>query len=419
MSEPVYCFSTARDRPFATNLLLYMAQQLKGESCRQLDFVSTTSLGGYSRYDHDLEDGERSFEFELGEGVHPVWYEDSLLSVGVSVSVSDGIKTVMSYERCNLKTVSKQISIAGIKNSEQMSRLLSEASKYVASLLKVEEGKRRRVVNFVFDTESRSFVRLGYLQSRDKSSLFMKENEKDALFGMVGDFLDSMADYERCSVPYKLNLLLHGVPGSGKTSVIKTLASHFSLNMAIIPFSPKLTDDMLAQALTNARKMGCRLIALEDVDCIFEKGRKPNDAAAASLTLSGLLNCMDGILRGSANGLIMLLTANLVSEIDEAVLRTARVDYALEFTHADKFQTQACFKFYSEIFGYDFTDAEWKAFWDGIACHRFTTALLQQFFFRARKDRAAFLDVDKFKSLTLTTGKDAIRGREDKGGFYT
>ena len=47
---------------------------------------------------------------------------------------------------------------------------------------------------------------------------------------------------------------------------------------------------------------------------------------------------MDGLLRGGADGLIMFLTANMTSKIDEAMLRTARVDLSLAFTHADRFQ---------------------------------------------------------------------------------
>ena len=419
MTEPIYRFSTSRDQPYATHLLVYMAQKLKGETCRQLDFVTKTSLGGFSIWDYDAADNETEpYSFELGEGVHPVWYEDCLLSVGVTLAVAEDLKKIVVYKRFNGVSVNKQISVSGAKNKAQMLRLLGEASAYVAGLMRLEEDGQRRVVNFVFDANERHFVRLGYLQSRDQRSLFLKVGEKEKLFETVGDFLNSRADYERCSVPYKLNLLLHGIPGSGKTSVIKALASRFSLNIAIIPFSPKLTDDALANALMKASSMGCRLIALEDIDCIFEQ-RKPNDVAAASLTLSGLLNCMDGMLRGSANGLIMLLTANMVSQIDEAVLRTARVDCTLEFTHADMYQTRNCFDFFSGTFGYEFTEEEWNVFWDSISCQQFTTAMLQQFFFHARKDRAAFLDIERFKRLIRTTGKEAILSKDRKGWFYS
>ena len=420
-SNPIYCFSTLRDKPFATHLLIYMAQKLKGESCRQYDFVSSARLWGGSQWNAESEeDGEgQHHSFELGEGVHSIWYEDSLLTVGVTVSVSQDIKTVVKHSNYLGTIVGKQVSISGAKHQLQMQSLLREASAYVASLVRCDSDVGRRVVNWVFDSKEMIFAKLGYQQPRDPRSLFLKVGEREALLGVVGDFLNSKTEYEQCCVPYKLNLLLHGVPGSGKTSVIKMLASHFGLNVAIIPFSPKLTDDVLAKALMQARAIGCTLVALEDVDCVFDPTRKPGDAAGAALTLSGLLNCMDGMLRGAAKGLIMVLTANVVDRIDEAVLRTARMDYSLEFTHADKFQAESCFKFYSDVFDYTFTDDEWAAFWERIACHQFSTALLQQFFFQARKDRALFLDADRFKRLVRQAGKEGVQGMEKRGWFYT
>jgi hypothetical protein len=421
ISSPIFCFSTLRDKPFATHVLIYMAQKLKGGSCRQYDFVSTTRLSGSAQWNADSEEDDSSqyHSFELGEGVHSVWFEDSLLTVGVTLAASDEIRTLVKQTSYGATTVSKQVSISGLKHQAQMKALVKAASEYVAALLRHDEGVGRRLSSWAYDARDMQFVKLGYQQPRDPRSLFLKEGEREALLGVVGDFLNSRTEYEQCFVPYKLNLFLHGVPGTGKTSIIKMLASHFGLNVAIIPFSPELTDDMLARALGSARGIGCTLIALEDVDCVFDPSRKPGDASAASLTLSGLLNCMDGMLRGAARGLIMVLTANVVDRIDEAVLRTARVDYSLEFTHADKFQTESCFKFYAEIFNYTFTDKEWAAFWDGIACHQFSTAFLQQFFFQARKDRQLFLDVDRFKRLMRSTGKDGIQKTDVKGVFYT
>ena len=64
---------------------------------------------------------------------------------------------------------------------------------------------------------------------------------------------------------------------------------------------------------------------------MFEHTRTPHDSAKTRLTLSGLLNCMDGLLRGGSDGLIMILTANMTSEIDEAMLCTARVDLSLVY----------------------------------------------------------------------------------------
>ena len=423
---PSFLFSTARDQPQATHLLVYMAQKLRQNekeeespgASSKLDFVSATRLGRIAQWDYDTDEPS-PHSFELGMGAHSVWYKGRVLSVDVSVAVSDSNAKVFTYEQFSSVSINKQISITGLQDQGQMTSLMKEASSYVSSLLRLEQNGRRNVANLVFDAKERRFTRIGHLQHRDLDSLFLKEMEREKLFGLITDFLDSKDDYMMCSVPYKLNLLMYGLPGSGKTSVIKAIASHFGLNVAIIPFSPLLTDDALAHALISASRLGCSLIALEDVDCVFNHDRKPGDAAASSLTLSGLLNCMDGMLRGSSDGLVMVLTANTVAEIDEAVLRTARMDYALEFTHADKHQTRACFAFYAKVFGHDFTDAEWDAFWDGIACQRYTTALLQQFFFQARRDRAAFLDVDRFRRILRAAGKDAMQPEGADGAIYT
>lgn len=418
-NQPVYCFSTVRDQPYASHLLVYMAQKLRGDECGRLDFVSAVRLGGNARWDYEEEDDEPYVHsFELGEGVHSVWYEDAQLAVSVSIAASDDIKMVLKYSSYTSgASLSKQVSIAGVKSYEQLQRLLREATAFAGSLLRQDLCPKRRVTHSMYVAETRQFNKLGQLRHRDERSLFLKEGEMDSLFNLVDGFLKSKEDYERCSVPYKLNLLLYGVPGSGKTTVIKALASRFGLDVAVIPFSPKLTDDSLAHGLTIAGCNGSRIVALEDVDCAFDKRRKPNDSSAASLTLSGLLNCMDGMLRDSSKGLIMILTANTTDCIDKAVLRTARVDYVLEFTHADKYQARSCFEFYSDIFGHSFTEEEWDAFWDSISCHHFTTALLQQFFFQARRDRDQFLDAERFKRLVRSAGKEGM-GR-DVELFYT
>ena len=198
----------------------------------------------------------------------------------------------------------------------------------------------RRVANFVYYPENDIFAKKGYLQHRTKESLFLKQGKVDLIFNTIDDFLHSKAEYQRCTMQYKLNILLHGIPGSGKTSVITTVASHFGLNVAIIPFTSELADDTLAKGLMRASQLNCRPIALEDVDCLFKHTRKPHDSAQTLLTLLGLLNYMDGLLCGGSDGLIMILTASMTSEMDEAMLRTARVDLSLAFTHADRFQAR-------------------------------------------------------------------------------
>ena len=419
MSDTTYCFSTSSDRPFATHLLVFIAQKIEG--CSRLDLTDAVRMGGYKRWncDSNEDDDDSHFSFEAGEGLHSFMYEECLIKATVSIHASETVKDIIKFQQYCTTHVAKQISITGIRDADQMKRLLSDASKHSASILR-QDKEKRRVANFVYDAENDIFAKMGYLQHRTKESLFLKEGEVDTIFNTIDTFLNSKAEYQQCAVPYKLNILLHGIPGSGKTSVITTVASHFGLNVAIIPFTAQLADDTLAKGLMRAAQLNCRLIALEDVDCLFEHTRKPHDTAKTRLTLSGLLNCMDGLLRGGADGLIMILTANMTNEIDEAMLRTARVDLSLAFTHADRFQARACFMFYSSVLGWECTgEEEWEAFWEKVACFQFSTALLQQYFFQGRRNKAQLLNPENFKRAILTTGKEALQDKKKKGLFYS
>ena len=101
---------------------------------------------------------------------------------------------------------------------------------------------------------------------------------------------------------------------------------------------------------------------------------------------------MDRLLRGRADGLIMFLTAKMANEIDVAMLRTARVDLSLAFTHAYRFQGRAYFMFYSSILGWEFNEEDWEAFWERVACFQFSTTQLQQYFFQGRRNKVQLLN---------------------------
>ena len=280
-----YCFGTVRDQPYASHMLVYMAQKLRGEECGRLDFVSALRLGGSARWDYEEEDDEPYVHsFELGEGVHTVWFENTQLTVSVTVAASDEIKRVVKFASYSSgASLSKQVTVSGVKSYEQLQRLMRAATAFASALLREESGPNSRVTHSLYIAEGRQFNKLGLLRRRDAQSLFLKEGEMDTLFNLVDGFLKSKDDYERCSVPYKLNLLLYGVPGSGKTTVIKALASRFGLNVAVIPFSPKLTDDSLAHGLTLAGCNGSRIVARQAPQTQRQQRRVAHSVGVAQL----------------------------------------------------------------------------------------------------------------------------------------
>lgn len=71
-------------------------------------------------------------------------------------------------------------------------------------------------------------------------------------------------------IPYRRGYLLHGPPGSGKTSFIQALAASLGYDICLLNLSERgLADDKLFHLLSNAPERS--IILMEDVDAAFNK----------------------------------------------------------------------------------------------------------------------------------------------------
>ncbi|OSX73770.1 hypothetical protein BU14_0328s0022 [Porphyra umbilicalis] len=187
---------------------------------------------------------------------------------------------------------------------------------------------------FRFRTDDRAsksmWVAEGDKPGRPLSSVILPDGMAEALKADVEAFLSppTKAWYRSHGVPYRRSYLLHGPPGSGKTSTIRALASTFRLTACFLAVTNgNFNNQILGDALASLPRAS--LLVIEDVDALFTVDRVAT-AAAGALTFSGLLNALDGLI--AAESLLVAMTTNKpVTALDEALVRGGRVDSRWSF----------------------------------------------------------------------------------------
>lgn len=174
-------------------------------------------------------------------------------------------------------------------------------------------------------------ARLG--SRRPLSSVVLKAGQAERLLADLQQFLGSRQRYADLGIPWRRGYLLHGPPGTGKTSLVTALASELGLNVCTLSLaSPIVTDEKIHTLLAAVPQRS--LLLIEDVDAFFRE----RDAAhgQVQLSFSGFLNALDGV--ATQEGTVLFMTTNHLERLDPALIRAGRIDeqVALDWVDADQ-----------------------------------------------------------------------------------
>ncbi|KAG9256843.1 putative BCS1 protein precursor [Emericellopsis atlantica] len=199
--------------------------------------------------------------------------------------------------------------------------------------------------------------------TRPFSTVILNEKVKQELVDDVADYLAPKTRkwYANRGIPYRRGYLLHGPPGTGKSSLSLALAGYFRMKIYILSLSsPTATEENVSQLFASL-PMRC-VVLLEDIDSAGlthtregDGGNKDNSTSrtasapgdkaapqAGKLSLSGLLNILDGV--ASQEGRVLIMTTNHIEKLDKALIRPGRVDMTVEFGRADPGMTASIFR---------------------------------------------------------------------------
>jgi chaperone BCS1 len=130
-------------------------------------------------------------------------------------------------------------------------------------------------------------------------------------------------------IPNKLCLLLHGEPGTGKTTTIITTASYFGRDIFYVSLKNISNNDLkMIFDYVNEKHSNQGIIVLNNLD--------------SGLTLDFFLNVLDGTL--TSNNSIVIMTTNHLDKINPVIYRAGRVDSLIEMKKSDHTQIKKMFK---------------------------------------------------------------------------
>lgn len=177
--------------------------------------------------------------------------------------------------------------------------------------------------------------------SRALDCVVLPVGVKELLVEDVTQFISSEEIYKAFNIPYHRGYLFYGPPGTGKTSTITALAAFFQMNV----YTLDLTAIRSANDLNNkiASIDPYSVLILEDIDVISAAVSR-EQAKSDMLSLNTLLQILDGV--HTPHGLIVFMTTNDLSKLDEALIRKGRIDLQLHLDYLDDDQLHRLTKVY-------------------------------------------------------------------------
>lgn len=239
------------------------------------------------------------------------------------------------------------------------------------------------------------------IPKRRFDSIFLKDDHLAKIQDPIKLFInkETYKDYHKHGIPYKMNIMLHGPPGAGKTSLIHSIASECEANICVLNINAELKEESMIDAISQVNEDDKKsILVLEDIDCIFVD-RKTNDSLKNNITMNGILNCLDGF--NNPEGLIVIMTTNFPDKLDEALLRCGRIDLDIELTNLDKYQARNMFlSFFNN-------EAHFETMWENIQKYSIEPSTLIQFLFSNRAEQDITKKFDSFyKLVEKKYGKD-------------
>lgn len=190
-------------------------------------------------------------------------------------------------------------------------------------------------------------------------TLAMDPKKKAEIINDLVAFSKGKDYYSKVGKAWKRGYLLYGPPGTGKSTMIAAIANYLNYDIYDLELTSVKDNSGLKKLLMETTSKS--IIVIEDIDCSIDltgkrKKKKKKEKETTSedqeedsdsstekestenketgkLTLSGLLNFIDGIWSACGQERIIIFTTNHKDKLDPALIRRGRMDMHIEMSY--------------------------------------------------------------------------------------
>ena len=264
------------------------------------------------------------------------------------------------------------------RNKNILKEMIADARDYN---YKLEQDKVKIYINSDWD-----WINVECQTPRKLKTVVLKDKLQYEVLDDIKEFFKKESWYNKMGIPYRRGYLLHGCPGTGKTSLVKALAGELSIPIYILNISKEMKEDKFQSLISEVPQKS--IIVIEDVDCLFTKKREMDKKY--NITFKTVLNAIDGLI--SPYGTLLFLTTNHKLKLDEALIRPGRIDKKYKIDKMDQEQASELFKLFYPKFKHHA-----KRFSNQIETDKYTPAQLQKYFIDRPNVNLVLKEVNKIK----------------------
>ncbi len=228
--------------------------------------------------------------------------------------------------------------LENISEKDNISKLINNLIKLVPQMA-IENSNKNRVFSIDLNNES---------ENKGFNQIIGMDNLKEMLNVDVIRALREKELYKKYGLSIPNGTLLYGPPGCGKTYIAEKLAEEIEFNfIKLIPSDIASiyihgSQQIISQVFKEAEENSPTIIMIDEVDAFVPKrNHELNQSHASEVNefLAQMTNC-------SEKNIFVIMTTNCPEKIDNAILRTGRVDKKIYIPPPDFKARAGMFEYY-------------------------------------------------------------------------